>query len=123
MSERKSGQGCGDSAQNGQKLSRAKLMVGWGLFAGCVAVLVPAGMILILVWLAGDVGDLTLAGVGHRRPTPRSLEAATEGITLAAAFVILLGLPLFAIGSIVGAVVGSRKASRHTGTRTRTAEP
>lgn len=106
-----------------ERLSRAKLMFGWGLLGGWVAVLVPAVLIFIWAWLVGDVGDLTLAGVGHHRPAPRSLEAASQAMAVAAIFVILLGLPLFAIGSVVGAVVGAKKASRQIATRTLSAEP
>src|SRR5262249_57419633 len=83
---------------------------GWGLLGGGVAFLFRAGLIFFLGWFGGDVGDGTLAGFGHHRPPPMSLSAASQAIALAFIFVIFLGLPLFTIGSIIGAVVGAKKA-------------
>jgi hypothetical protein len=97
-------------ARAGQGPSRAKRIVGWGLLGGWVAILVPTAFILTWAWIKGDVGDLTFAGVGHHRPPPRSLEAASQAVAVAFVFVILLGVPLFTIGSIIGAVIGAKKA-------------
>src|SRR5262249_3731175 len=54
-----------------------------GLLSGWIPVLIPAGLIIILAWVAGDVGDWTLAGIGHHRPPPMSLSAASQAIALA----------------------------------------
>ena len=87
-----------------------RLALSWGLVVGAVAVLVPAVLTFVISWVRGEVFDL--AGIAHRRPAPMSAEAAAEAFYLTFFLLVIFGLPLFAFGSIVGAVVGVKKARK-----------
>jgi hypothetical protein len=77
----------------------------WGLLGGAVAVVVPAGIYIVSTWIAGKTPLTGIIGPSNAIP-PMSLLAAREALATMLIGGIFFGLPLFALGSIVGIIIG-----------------
>jgi hypothetical protein len=71
----------------------------WILLGGAVVILLPSVAIFFWAWTMGEV--LNIASLPMDRPAPMSLSAAREAALYAYLFALFVGLPLFALWSIV----------------------
>ena len=84
------------------------LIVSTGLIVGIVGVVVAGVLIFVASWATG--GMFNPGMVAHRRPAPMTLEAAAEALLVTYVVLIFIGLPIFVVGAVVGAVVAAKRA-------------
>ena len=75
----------------------------WVLLGAAVVILIPSGAVFFWAWTSGEVFDPGM--VAHNRPPPMSGPAALNALLFAYLFALFLGLPLFALWSIVCVIV------------------
>ena len=81
--------------------SLGRLVLRWGLLAGLITALAPTGLYFLWAWGWGTRSLLDAP--------PGTPATAKDAMGLAFVFGIVFGLPLFAVGAIIGAVIARVK--------------